>query len=98
MAHCFFDTCALKHRYIVSPQRQRINRLIGNRSNTAYIADFTILEMPSALGGDCRKEKVPLSEYDAMDRRFMQDLADDRFVVRRRISACTSCEQGICCV
>jgi len=82
MAHCFFDTCALKHRYITSPYRARVNRVIGNRHNTAYIADLTILEMPSALGGYCRKESLNLATYDLMDLRFLEDVATKRFIVR----------------
>jgi hypothetical protein len=82
MAHCFFDTCALKHRYINSPYGAKINRLIGNRRLTSYIADLTILEMPSALGGYCRKEKLTVAYYDLMDRRFMEDVAKERFIVR----------------
>jgi hypothetical protein len=38
--------------------------------------------MPSALGGYCRKEKIPIAQYDRMDHRFMQDIADGRFIVR----------------
>jgi hypothetical protein len=82
MAHCFFDTCALKHRYITSPHRAKINRLIGSRTNTSYIADLTILEMPSALGGFCRKWNLGIAQYDLMDHKFMDDLANARFIVR----------------
>ncbi len=81
MAHCFFDTCALKHRYITSPYRARVNRVIGNQHNTSYIADLTILEMPSAFGGHCRKESLKLAAYDLMDLRFMEDVAKKRFLV-----------------
>jgi hypothetical protein len=86
MAHCFLDTCVVKYRYIKNPQfrahRQKINRLIGNRNNTTYIADATILEIASALGGYCRENRGSLAEYDAMDHEFMQDIADGRFIVR----------------
>jgi hypothetical protein len=86
MAHIFLDTCVVKYRYIKNPRfhahRQKVNRLIGNRNNTTYIADATILELPSALGGYCRENNGSLSEYDAMDHEFMQDIADGRFIVR----------------
>lgn len=86
MAHIFLDTCVLKYRYIRSPRfrahRQKINRLIGNRNNTIYLADASMLELPSAFGGYCRENNVSLAEYDAMDGQFMQDIADGRFIVR----------------
>ncbi len=82
MAHSFFDTCALKHRYITSPYSAKVNRIIGNRRVTTYIADLTILEMPSALGGYCRFEKKTIAEYDQMDIRFLDDVAKKRFIVR----------------
>jgi len=82
MPYCFFDTCALKHRYITSPHRTTVNRILGNRHNTSYIADLTILEMPSALGGHCRSERLTVGEYDQMDLRFMDDIAKKRFIVR----------------
>lgn len=86
MPHIFLDTCVLKYRYIKSPRfrthRQKVNRLIGNRNNTTYIADASILELPSAFGGYCRENNVSVAEYDAMDDQFMQDIADGRFIVR----------------
>ena len=86
MPPIFLDTCVLKYRYIKCPRfrahRQKVNGLIGNRYNTTYIADTSILELPSALGGYCRENNVSLGEYDAMDGRFMQDIADGRLIVR----------------
>jgi len=82
MVHSFFDTSALKHRYITSPYSAKINRIIGNRRVKSYIAEVTILEMPSALGGFCRKERKSVAQYDLMDLRFLQDIAERRFTVR----------------
>jgi hypothetical protein len=83
MPICFFDTCALKHRYIGSPQGPRISRLIGRRSNRCHIADLTVLEMPCALGGHCRDKKLGVSAYDLMDHRFLADIAHQRLLVRQ---------------
>jgi hypothetical protein len=82
MAHCFFDTCALKFRYADGPYRATVNRIIGNRYNTSYIADLTILEMASAFGSHCRTASLTLAAYDLMDLRFMDDVARKRFIVR----------------
>ena len=45
MAHYFFDTSALKHRYITTPQHTQISRIVSDKRNACYICDFTILEM-----------------------------------------------------
>lgn len=82
MADRFLDTSALKHRYIRSPQRRWISRLVSSRRGRCYIADVTILEMASALGGACRSVRKGLRTYDLMDRRFLADVADGRLTVR----------------
>jgi hypothetical protein len=86
MAHIFLDTCVIKYRYITDrlwrSHRNKINRLIGDRKNITYIADATILELPSAFAGFCRGNSGTIRDYDTMDHAFMQDLADSRFIVR----------------
>ena len=83
MPASFFDTSALKHRYIAGPYAVKINRVLGRKKMTCYIADLTILEMASALGGNCRAAKLGTRMYDSMDRRFLADIADGRLAVRQ---------------
>lgn len=82
MAYRFFDTSALKHRYTGGTDSAKISRVVSNGKNRCYIADLTILEMPSALGGHCRAQNRSTREYDLMDHRFLSDIADGRLVVR----------------
>lgn len=78
----FFDTCAIKHRYIGSPQARRVNRVVQDKRTECYIADLTVLEICSALGGACRAEKKGVREYDTMDHRFLTDIANGMIKVR----------------
>jgi hypothetical protein len=82
MAHYFFDTSALKHRYIKTPQHARISKIISDKRNACYICDLTILEMASAMGGVCRATKAGVKKYDAMSSRFFEDIQTDRLHVR----------------
>src|SRR5258708_75276 len=82
MAHYFFDTSALKHRYIDSPQHARISRIVSDKRNACYICDLTILEMASALGGVCRASSAGLKKYDAMNTQFLQDIQSGQLQVR----------------
>ena len=83
MAAKFFDTSALKHRYIGGVHSARISRLLNRAISNSYIADLTILEMGSALGGDCRAKKHTLKKYDHMDQRFLSDVANGLLTVRQ---------------
>jgi hypothetical protein len=83
MAVAFFDTSALKHRYIGGVYSSKISRVVGRHQNRTYVADLTILEMPSALGGHCRAARLGAKEYDLLDRRFLSDIADGRIIVRQ---------------
>lgn len=82
MAYYFFDTSALKHRYIRTPQRAVIGRIVSDKRNACYICDVTILEMAHALGSVCRTTQARLRNYDAMDSRFFDDIATGRIQVR----------------
>jgi hypothetical protein len=78
----FFDTCAIKHRYIGSPHARQVDRVVLDKKIESYIADLTVLEICSALGGACRTQKKGVKEYDAMDHRFLTDIADGTIKVR----------------
>lgn len=82
MAHYFFDTSALKHRYITSPQHARISRIVSDKRHECYICDFTILEMASALGGVCRATSAGVKKYDSMSAHFFEDIQFGRLRVR----------------
>jgi predicted nucleic acid-binding protein len=82
MVHYFFDTSALKHRYIKSPQHARICKITSDKRNSCYICDFTILEMASALGSVCRDTNAGIKKYDSMNSRFFEDIHTGRIQVR----------------
>jgi|ERR1035441_967308 hypothetical protein len=87
----FFDTCALLERYIEGPHARTINQLLGTGKHQCYVADWTILEIASALGQQLRgrRDRARSSgvsfnlrrEYDSRDRRIARDLADGRLSV-----------------
>lgn len=82
MAYFFFDTCAIKHRYIATPQHARISKIVSDKRNVCYICDLTILEMGSALGSVCRETKAGMKKYDALNSRFFEDIHNGRLQVR----------------
>jgi predicted nucleic acid-binding protein len=82
MAHYFFDTSALKHRYIETPQHARISKIVSDARNSCHICDLTILEMAHALGSVCRGNNAGLKKYDAMNSRFFEDIQTGRLQVR----------------
>lgn len=81
MSHYFFDTSALKHRYVSTPQHARISRIVSDKRNACYISDLTILEMAHALGSVCRGNNAGLKKYDAMNSRFFEDIHSARLQV-----------------
>ena len=84
MAHYFFDTSALKHRYIETPQHAKVSKIVSDKRNACYICDLTILEMAHALGSVCRGNNTGLKKYDAMNSRFFEDIHSGRIEVRQR--------------
>lgn len=82
MAHYFFDTSALKHRYVNTPQHARISKIVSDARNACYICDLTILEMAHALGSVCRDTKAGVKKYDSMNNRFFEDIKEGRIQVR----------------
>ena len=78
----FFDTSALQHRYIDGPKARGIRGIISRAANTCYIADWSILEISSALALHCRKNSLSLRQYRRLDQYFWQDIKDGRLRIR----------------
>jgi predicted nucleic acid-binding protein len=78
----FFDTSALQHRYIDGPKARGIRGIISRAGNTCYIADWSILEISSALALHCRKNSLSLRQYRRLDQYFWQDIKDGRLRIR----------------
>jgi len=79
----FFDTSALKHRYVTTPQRRRVRKVTSDPNSSCYICDWTIVEIASALGDHCRGNRLGVKKFDQMDREFFEDLASGKLKVRR---------------
>jgi len=79
----FFDTSALKHRYVATPQRRRVRRVTSDPKSPCYICDWTVVEIASALGDHCRGNGLGVKKFDRMDREFFDDLASGKLNVRR---------------
>jgi hypothetical protein len=47
-----------------------------------YIAEISVLEIVSALGGEFRGRRISLKQYKLADERFIEDLAVGRIIVR----------------
>lgn len=78
----FFDTCALQHRYVDGPHSRRVRRIVGSTSDENFVAEWTILEMVSALAKHCRTGELGSKVFDRWERRFFSDLASGRLRVR----------------
>ena len=81
MAACFFDTCALMPRYRPGRFTHRVNRVFGGRRDI-FVAEITTVEIVSAFGSICRKQKLPDSEFEQMNAAFLDDLAIGRIQIR----------------
>ena len=82
MTAYFFDTSALKHRYVKSRISARIKRAISDARHEIYISELTIVELATAFADECIKRKVGHRDYDRMYRRFFRDVAKRRVCVR----------------
>jgi rRNA maturation endonuclease Nob1 len=82
MATYFFDTSALQHRYIPAKYSQRVRRIIADGSNQCFIAEFTVLEIASAIANRCRQGEMRHARYDSADHRFWIDIAEGRLQIR----------------
>lgn len=78
----FFDTCALQHRYVGGAYSARIRHIVSDSRCQCHIADWTVLEMASALGRHCRLTGLSCKTYDQLGKRFFEDIACGRLVVR----------------
>jgi hypothetical protein len=78
----FFDTSALKHRYIKTPISARIKRAVSDGRRDIYVSELTIVELATAFADDCTARKVGHAEYDRLYRRFFRDLASKKIHVR----------------
>lgn len=82
MSARFFDTSAVKHRYIKTPISACIKRATSDARNDIYISELTVVELASAFAEDCTARRVGHAEYDRLYRRFFQDVAEKRIQVR----------------
>ena len=78
----FFDTSALKHRYLKTTLSRRIKRAISDARHDIYISELTIVELATAFADDCITRNVGHAEYDRLYRRFFKDLANKKVRVR----------------
>src|SRR5216684_1486318 len=78
----FFDTSALKHRYVKTPISARIKRAISDARHDVYVSELTIVELGTAFADDCSARGVGHAEYDRLYRRFFRDLAKKRIHIR----------------
>lgn len=78
----FFDTCALKHKYIKTRISSRISRIVSNRRYEIYVSELTVVELGSAFAHYCFTQGKGHEEYDRMYRKFFRDVARKRIVVR----------------
>lgn len=78
----FFDTCALKHRYVSTNHSRVVRRAISDRRNECHISELTVVEIGSALGSHCRGTGLGLDDFDKFDRAFLKDVATGRLKVR----------------
>ena len=46
------------------------------------VSEFTTVEIFSAFGTHCRKNKYPLSKYKKMEQAFWQDVAEGRIMIK----------------
>jgi predicted nucleic acid-binding protein len=82
MSVYFFDTSALKHRYVKTRISARIKRAISDGRHEIYISELTIVELSTAFADDCIERAVGHADYDRMYRKFFRDVATGRIRVR----------------
>ena len=78
----FFDTSALKHRYVSTPISARIKRAVSDARHDIYVSELTVVELATAFADDCAARGVGQAEYDRLYRRFFRDVANERIHVR----------------
>lgn len=78
----FFDTCALKHRYMKTAISTRISRVVSNHRFQIYVSELTVVELGSAFAQYCFTNGTGHEDYDGMYRKFFKDVARKRIIVR----------------
>lgn len=78
----FFDTCALKHRYMKTRISPRISRIVSNSRYEIYVSELTVVELGSAFAHFCNTQGTGHEEYDRMYLKFFRDVARKRIIVR----------------
>lgn len=74
MSVYFFDTSALKYRYAQGTPSRRIRLAISKSRSECFIAEWSVLEIASALGGHCRGNNLSRDHFERMDSSFFRDL------------------------
>lgn len=82
MPENFFDTCALKHRYVDSAYSRRVRVLLGRTASTSKISELTMVEMPSTLASICRERHWGIKRFDRLYQEFLEDVASGTVIVR----------------
>src|SRR5690348_14720572 len=82
MPSYFFDTSALKHRYVKTQISARIKRVVSDGRHDVYVSELTIVELATAFADDCIQRGAGHAEYDRLYRKFFRDLANKRVRVR----------------
>jgi len=81
MGFYYFDASALVKRYVTEPGSTWVRELFdrigpdGERVNTVYIAEVSIVEVAAALAILARTGHIRLRDRDLAYRRFMNDTA-----------------------
>ena len=78
----FLDTSALQHRYVKGEHSRKIRKVVSTKQNECFIADWTVLEIASALARRGRQQKWQNDRYDALDQWFWSDVASSKLNVR----------------
>jgi len=77
----FFDTSALKFRYVSGPRARGVRRVSSDARNTCYVAELTILEIANALGSMYRDNRIALPDVRRADLAFWGDIQSGRLKV-----------------
>jgi hypothetical protein len=77
----FLDSCALQHRYIDSGYSARVRGLVTRRASECFISEWSVLEMSSAFANRLRKNNLSAVQFDSLNNRFLQDIAEGRLKV-----------------
>jgi hypothetical protein len=77
----FFDSCGLQHRYVHSEYSEHVDEVIANAPDACYIAEWSILEMSSAIANRVRQGSLSVLEFDKLNNLFLGDVASGRLQV-----------------